>query len=201
VSPLLGSAITAAREKLIRPINAERGEKIKEGMSKSTKRHKKTDKDTSDENALALTDSYQLALTMANAYAYFIQNQGAANQILSAAPLQLQFQPGSDAATQLAFDALPPLQLPPLPSVQLDTTAQLSAQLGATAQLGAPYFPVDIHIAPSANHRDPDPHIKSEQQQQATIIASAIAAATADGYVGGCGGFTEADVVAAGAWM
>jgi hypothetical protein len=167
-------------------------------MGKSTKRHKKTDKEASEENALAVCDSYQLALTMANAYAYFIQNQGAASQILGAAPLQLQFQPGFDAATQLAFDALPPLQLPPPPSVQLDPTAQL----GATGQLGAPYFPVDVHVAASANHRDPDPHTKSEQQQ-AAIIASAIAAAEAsqNGYAGGCGGFTEADVVAAGPWM
>jgi hypothetical protein len=112
----VAKAMDQARKKLGRPIDVKRGKNIKEGMSKSTKRQKQEGKKDGEETSLgAMTiDPYQIALTMSNAYAYFLNHQDHAKELLS--------------------NAAPILSVPPLPSskyVQLGASAAVSVATDA----------------------------------------------------------------------
>jgi hypothetical protein len=83
----VGIAIEKARVKLGRTKDASRSEKIKVGMAQR-KKQKTTSGELEDGEGgepASLLDSYQLALTMANAYSYFLQNPNAASQLLPGA--------------------------------------------------------------------------------------------------------------------
>jgi hypothetical protein len=101
----VGIAIERAREKLGRKKDQSRSEKIKVGMAQR-KKQKTTSNGMEGEDGeggepASLLDSYQLALTMANAYSYFLQNPNAASQLL----------PGAQpfAQPQLALNAPAPV--------------------------------------------------------------------------------------------
>jgi hypothetical protein len=84
----VGIAIEKAREKLGRKKDQSRSEKIKVGMAQRKKQKTNSAGELEDGEGgepASLLDSYQLALTMANAYSYFLQNPNAASQLLPGA--------------------------------------------------------------------------------------------------------------------